>query len=86
MARIVKHFARAKAMFAVIAAAMALPILARQDALAEIGEYKSRGHGGKHRPHGRFLGWGYRQDRSAYQPHQGKKECARRVRQAEATS
>lgn len=92
MAKHVNHFTRAKAMFAAIAAAMSAAIAAtmnfasfegRQAALDKIGEYRSRGHGGKHMPKGRFLGWGYRQDRSKYQPHQGKQECARRLRQDE---
>lgn len=82
MARIVNHFAHAKAMFAFVAAAMALPTPAAQRvALEQIGEYRSRGHGGKHRPKGRFLGWWYHKGIGKYQPHQGKQECARRVKQ-----
>jgi hypothetical protein len=82
MARIVNHFARAKMMFAAIATVMLLPSpVAQRDALDAIGEYRSRGHGGKHRPKGRFLGWLYPKT-SKYVPHQGKKECARRRYQA----
>lgn len=40
-------FARARAMMAAIAAAMALAPLVQQEALAAIGPYKSRGKGGK---------------------------------------
>lgn len=81
MAKHVNHFTRAKAMFAAIAAAMALPTPAAQrDALEQIGEYRSRGHGGKHMPKGRFLGWRGRH-LSKYQPHQGAQECVRRLKQ-----
>ncbi len=80
MARIINHFARSKTMFAAIAAATALTNpLEKMKALGEIKEYKSRGHGGKHRPKGRWLG--HYRNNSKYQPHQGKQECARRVRQ-----
>lgn len=52
--------------------------------IAALGEYISRGHGGRHKPKGRFLGNNYRYSRSRYLPHQGKQECARRVRQGVA--
>jgi hypothetical protein len=40
-------FSRANAMFAAIAAAMALPAFAQRGALASVGSYESRGKGGK---------------------------------------
>lgn len=84
MAHNINHFANANAMLEAIAVARALPTPAAQrDALEQTGEYRSRGHGGKHMPKGRFLGWGYRQSRSKYQPHQGAQECTRRLRQDE---
>lgn len=51
-----------------------LPELAQ--ALGALPEYRSRGHGGKYRVMTRQ---NYR-SRSKYQPHQGKQECARRLR------
>ena len=43
-------FARAKAMIALVQAAMAIgSVFERQQALASIGPYESRGHGGGHR-------------------------------------
>ena len=44
-----------------------------------LGPYEGRGHGGRHRPKGRFLGRP-RNATSKYRPHQGKQECARRIR------
>lgn len=46
------HFKRVRQMFAAIAAAMALPMLQQAAAMANIGEYRSRGKG----QGGRFLG------------------------------
>lgn len=66
-------------MMAAIAAIMALPSAQHYGELAALGEYKSRGHGGKHKPKGRFLGDKYRYNRSKYSPHQGKQEIARRA-------
>lgn len=60
-------------MMAIIAAAMqsACP----QAAMANIGQYKSRGHG-------RGIYSGKKKGNRCHNiPHQGKKECARRVRQ-----
>lgn len=72
-------FSRSHAMMAAIVKIMALPGAQQITQLAALGEYTSRGHGGKHKPKGRFLGNNYRYNRSKYSPHQGKKECARRV-------
>lgn len=44
--------------------------------------YRSRGHGGHHRTKNRTILGCWNQDRSKYMPHQGKRECARRVRAA----
>lgn len=69
-------FALERAMMAAIAAAMQSP--SPQVALAQIGPYVSRGKGrGKafdKQRHGNRTG-------GKYWPHQGKQECARRVRQ-----
>lgn len=40
-------------MITLVAAAMALPWAMQQAALAQIGDYKSRGHGGRFSPIGR---------------------------------
>ena len=72
-------FSRANAMMALIAAAMG-----NQAALSAIGPYVSRGHG---RGQFRIKSWfslSARKRSSKYKPHQGKRECARRVRQMEA--
>lgn len=66
-------------MFADIANAMALPVGELQHAaLAAIGEYKSRGHGGKYRVMQRQMGSRAMQNRSRYSPHQGLQEVIRR--------
>jgi hypothetical protein len=49
----------------------------------ELPDYKSRGHGGKHRPQGRFLG--SFSSNSKYRPHQGIREIARRQGQEDGT-
>lgn len=73
-------FAHARAFASAIAAAMSLPhVLDRQKALGLIPAYKSRGHG-RGTPSRR-----YGNKPGKYTPHQGKQECARRVRQAEET-
>lgn len=66
-------FARAIAMFALIQAAMG-----NAEALAKIGPYRSRGKG-RGAPSRR-----YGNKPGKYMPHQGKQECARRLRQQEA--
>lgn len=66
-------FSRAIAMMALVQAAMG-----NFDALAKIGPYKSRGHG-RGSPLRR-----YGNKPGKYMPHQGKRECARRLRQLEA--
>lgn len=49
--------------------------------ISALGEYKSRGPGGKHLPKWRFLGrfW---QNASKYQPHTGAKQLAKAARRA----
>lgn len=42
-------YSRARAMFAAIAAAMVLPLEKRQERIRDVGGWKSRGKGGKHR-------------------------------------
>ena len=64
--------ARARAMMAQLAAAMCLGKGARQEALANIGQYRSRGHG-RNKPAKAYHA------RSKYQPHQGAQEKVRRV-------
>lgn len=62
-------FARARAMLAAIQAAMALPIgIDQQIALAGIGAYKSRGHGGKGNRMKRTVFSRTLRDRSKYTP------------------
>ena len=61
-------FARARAMFAAIAAAVALPLTEQRDALVALGTYKSRGKGGKHRTANRTITGRWTQDRSKYMP------------------
>ena len=76
-----RPFARANAMHAAILSILTATTshFAAAGAIEALGEYKSRGHGGKHRPQrSRPV---MRGGRSKYQPHQGKKECARRVAQ-----
>lgn len=66
-------FARAKAMMALVAAAMSMAsIAARQQALSEIGQYKSRGKG-RGTPSRR-----YGNKAGKYMPHQGRREMERR--------
>ncbi len=67
-------FARAIAMFALVQAATG-----DMTKLAAIGQYKSRGHG-RGSPSRR-----YGNKPGKYMPHQGKQECARRLRQQEAS-
>jgi hypothetical protein len=69
----------------VVAAMMSAPSPTLvQAAIAEIGEYKSRGHGGHHHPRAR-IGFGYAQHAKAHRsrvtgnPHQGAREVARRL-------
>lgn len=63
-------FSRASALFALIAAAAG-----DMGKLAKIGPYRSRGHGrGSHSAN-------HHKARSKYMPHQGKRECARRLGQ-----
>ena len=70
-------FAKANAMFAAIAAAMALPEGERQDALSRIAPYHSRGKGRGTAGRNYLKG----ANRSTYAVHQGPREGARRVRQ-----
>lgn len=65
-------FARARAMMALIVLARALGTMGgRRVALADIGEYRSRGHG-RDKPAKAYHA------RSKYQPHQGVQEKLRR--------
>jgi hypothetical protein len=75
-----QDFARSLAMFAAIRSALALPLAKREDALAAIGSYRSRGKGRGSVGRNFLRG----ANRSVYQPHQGKRECERRLRQAAA--
>ena len=61
-------FKRAIAMFAAISAAMSFSLVERERALGLIGPYRSRGHGGKHRPKNRQITGRWAQDRSKYDP------------------
>lgn len=71
-------FKRSKAIFAAIAAAMALGSVGeRNAALGKIEQYKPRGKG-RGTPSKRFGN-----PQGKYSPHQGKREMARRVRQME---
>jgi hypothetical protein len=71
-------FSRSLAMMAAIQMAMQLPKYLVQAELAKIGPYVSRGKGiGK--PAKNFI-----KKAGKYMPHQGKRECARRVRQMAA--
>ena len=74
-------FKRSKEMFAAIQVltSTGLQGLNLQSAIQELGEYGSRGHGGKfHKRHANAHNF----HSSKYQPHQGKQEIARRLRQA----
>lgn len=65
-------FARARAMLALLAAAANLDTMGgRHEALADIGQYRSRGHG-RNKPAKAYHA------RSKYQPHQGAQEKLRR--------
>ena len=77
-------FARSNAMLARIAALMSTMAqgMALNAAIAALGDYRSRGKGGKHRKMCR-TNW-FKGNASKYQPHQGVAECARRVRQMQA--
>ena len=69
-------FKRSKAIFAAIAAAMALANIGeRKEALGGIPQYRPRGKG-RGTPSKRFGN-----KAGKYTPHQGANECARRVRQ-----
>lgn len=68
------HFKRARAMFAAIAAAMLLPMAEQAAAMADIGPYRSRGKGRGSAPRNHLP------RANKYLPHQGARECARRVR------
>jgi hypothetical protein len=83
-------FSRAIAFNRLVVAALekfSSPVL-QQAAIAELGEYKSRGHGGGHYPRAR-IGFGYAQHAKALRshvrgnphqnPHQGAREIARRA-------
>lgn len=69
-------FARVRLAIAAVAYACSLPTeVARQEALATIKPYRSRGKGrGTISPR-------FGSKAGKYTPHQGKRECARRVRQ-----
>jgi len=74
-------FARSKMIFAAIAAAMSLAgIGERKDAMGRIGQYRARGKG-RGTPSKRFGN-----PAGKYTPHQGAKECARRVLQTQRNS
>lgn len=71
-------FARARAMMSLIVAAMG-----DMAKLAAIGPYESRGKGKGRGP--RMCRTNFLSSAgSKYMPHQGKRECARRIRQMEA--
>lgn len=72
-------FHRAMQVALAIQSALRLPANERMPLLDKIPEYKSRGHG-RGTPSRR-----YGNKPGKYTPHQGKQECARRVRQAEET-
>jgi hypothetical protein len=68
-------FSRSLAIFAAIQMALSAPKWQMQSLMAAIPEYKSRGKGlGK-------PGKNFFKKAGKYMPHQGKQECARRVRQ-----
>lgn len=72
-----RPFHRAIQIALAIQSALRLPANERAPLLAGIPEYKSRGHGRGTPPRR------YGNKPGKYTPHQGKQECARRVRQAE---
>ena len=69
-------FSRARSFMAALAAAMALPGMTPQAAIAEIGPYVSRGKG-----HGKRSGKKPGNKSGRVYAANGKKECARRLRQ-----
>ena len=72
-------FYRAKARMAAIADIMArFQGMAAQIAIQQLGSYRSRGKG---RGDGVFRIAGSANMRSKYDPHQGQRECARRIKQ-----
>lgn len=75
----VSPFSRSRAMLAAIAAAFTGGAN-MTEFLSSLGEYTSRGHGGKHRSFATSFG-GNTVGKGIYNPHQGKQECARRVDQ-----
>lgn len=69
-----RPFKHAQAIFAAIQTAMSLPTLAEQvAAMAQVPEYKSRGHGGRRRTSNRLITGRWATPRSKYNP----LECAR---------
>ncbi len=69
-------FSRSKSMFSAIALALSSG-QAMAPFLANLGDYKSRGKGGKHRA--QCAKPQYIPNAGRYSPHQGKQECARSV-------
>lgn len=76
-------FARSRAVFAAIAAAVSAG-LNMQGFFADLGEYKSRGHGGKYRGSSSRPNMRSKFPSGKYAPHQGKQEIARKPRLVEA--
>lgn len=83
-------FKRSTAMFAAIKAlatsglsGLNLPL-----AIQGLGAYTSRGHGGKHKAHGKHTKCLKKMlnQRSRYRPHQGVREIARRAQRLTATN
>jgi hypothetical protein len=68
-------FKHAIAMFAAISAALALPLEDRDTAMGKIDAYRSRGKGRG------TASKRYGNKPGKYMPHQGARECARRVEQ-----
>lgn len=75
-------FARSRAVFAAIAAAVSAG-LNMQGFFADLGEYKSRGHGGKYRGSSSRPNMRSKFPSGKYAPHQGKQEIARRLAKIE---
>ena len=57
---------------------LSLSPLEQQFRLSQLPAYIGRGHGGRYKAKGRFLG-NLHTIKSKYAPHQGKRECARRL-------